>query len=82
MGPHTRTRVPTPASSPADMGTGSLLAASGTICLKKRRRPSPRLWSTSMGIDLREWSSSFRDRNVNRALKRDHQLFVGHEVAA
>ena len=38
-------------NSPANMRTGSSKAASGTICLKKLRRTSPRLWSMWTLID-------------------------------
>src|SRR5438876_8069800 len=47
MGHHTRTPVPMPGNSRADMNTGSSRAASGTICLKKCPRPLPRLSSMS-----------------------------------
>jgi pimeloyl-ACP methyl ester carboxylesterase len=39
----TRTPVPMPGNSRADMRTGSSRAASGTICRKKLRRPLPKL---------------------------------------
>ncbi len=48
-----RTRSPllTPKNSPANMRTGPSPAASGTICLRKRRRPSPKPSSTSPKIE-------------------------------
>jgi hypothetical protein len=49
--PH-RTRAPMPRSSPANTSTGSLLAASGTICRRKLRRPLPKLSSTLLAVDL------------------------------
>src|SRR6266568_2016282 len=44
---HTQTPIPMPRNSRADMRTGSSRAASGTICLKKLRRPLPKLSSMS-----------------------------------
>jgi len=43
MGHHIQTPVPMPRNSQANMRTGTLTAASGTICLRKRRRPLPKL---------------------------------------
>ncbi len=45
MARHTPTAAPMPGNSRANMRTGSSRAASGTICLKKRPRPSPKLSS-------------------------------------
>src|ERR1700730_16499767 len=46
-GRHTRTPVPTPRNSRASTRTGSSRAASGTICLRKLRRPlSRRSWKS------------------------------------
>jgi pimeloyl-ACP methyl ester carboxylesterase len=47
MGHHTRTPVPMPGNSRADIPTGSSRAASGIICRKKRPRPLPRRSSMS-----------------------------------
>src|SRR5438094_7410326 len=60
-------RVPTPARMPrnsrASIRTGRSRAGSGTICLRKRRRPLPRLLSKSTVTD-RRWlalgSADFR----------------------
>jgi hypothetical protein len=48
---HTRTRVPMPRNSRADMRTGSSRVASGTTCLKKRPKPLPKPSSRSTVID-------------------------------
>ncbi len=50
-GHHTRTPVPMPGNSRENMRTGPSRAASGTICLRKPRRPLPKLSSTSPVID-------------------------------
>jgi hypothetical protein len=42
--PH-RMPAPMPRSSRADINTASSRAASGTTCLRKRRRPLPKLWA-------------------------------------
>ena len=53
MAHHTRTRAPMPRNSRADTRTGPSTAASGTICRRKPRRPSPPPSSTSTVIDRR-----------------------------
>jgi pimeloyl-ACP methyl ester carboxylesterase len=53
MVPHIPIPVPMRRSSPAGMSTGTSQAALGTICHKKPRRPSPRLWSKLISIDRR-----------------------------
>ena len=45
--------VPMPRNSRANIRTGLSRAASGTICLRKLRRPLPKLSWTSIGIDRR-----------------------------
>ena len=47
------TPVPTPGNSRANIRTGPSPAASGTICLRKPRRPLRKPWSTSTAIDRR-----------------------------
>ena len=53
MARRTRTPAPTPRNSRANMRTGPSRAASGTTCRRKRRRPLPKLSSTSTAIDRR-----------------------------
>ena len=49
--PHPDAAVPMPRNSRANMRTGPSRAASGTICLRKPRRPLPKRSSTSLKID-------------------------------
>jgi pimeloyl-ACP methyl ester carboxylesterase len=58
----TRTPAPMPRNSPASMRTGSSPAASGIICRRKPRRPSPKLSSKSTAIDRRQ-PDRFRNRH-------------------
>ena len=53
MAHHTRMPVRMPKNFRANMHTGSSRAESGTICLRKPRRPLPRLSSMSTVIDRR-----------------------------
>ena len=56
----TRRPVRTPGNSPANMRTGPLPAASGTICLRRLRKPSPRRSSTLLTYEQNQPAEPLR----------------------
>ena len=74
MARRTRSPVPTPRNSRANMSTGSSRAASGTTCRRKPRRPSPKPSSTYRGPDHRRVDDDARSLVIAQEGEHCHGL--------